>query len=415
MTAKEQLINPARQAVTPKKIVVVGTGYVGLPAALLLARAGHQVVGVDINENIVSAINDGVMHIDEEELQTIMDQPQVRANISAQTHPTEGDVFIIAVPTPLDPRKKVAVLDMVIDATRSLLPYLRPGNLVILESTVPPLTCREVMTPILEESGLKVGENLYLAHCPERILPGDIFYEIVHNDRIIGAADPVSRRLASEVYESFVVGQLFQTDDVTAELAKLMENTFRDVNIALANEFDAVSDTLGIDSREAIRLANQHPRVNIMRPGIGVGGHCIPLDPWFIKEVDPANSRLIFTARVINDERPARIATKIRKAVAHLSAPRIVAVGAAYKPNTVDTRESPALHIVELLQADGYHTTYYDPLVDGMNWEGALADACADADCLVVLVPHTVVMDELNTHRAAIEAAMRTPLILTFG
>lgn len=401
----------------PQTIVVLGTGYVGLPAALLLARAGHTVIGVDINENIVRAINEGVLHIKEDKLQAIMNEPAVRANLRAQSAPTEADIFLIAVPTPVDHRKKVAEMKYVRAAAESIVPHLRPGNLIILESTVPPLTCRDFMTPILEKSGLKVGRNLYLAHCPERILPGDVFYEIVHNDRIIGAADATGRELAAAMYASFVEGNLYQTDDVTAELCKLMENTYRDVNIALANEFAAVAEGLGIDPVEAIELANKHPRVRILRPGIGVGGHCIPLDPWFIKEVDPQNSRLIFTSRLINDEMPGRIAGKIRKTVRDLPDPRIVCLGAAYKANTEDPRESPALEIVRVLRDDGYHVAHYDPLVSGYQYpEGqSLADVCRGADMLAVLVKHTAVLDDLAAHRAAIEAALRTPRITVFG
>jgi UDP-N-acetyl-D-mannosaminuronic acid dehydrogenase len=197
---------------------------------------------------------------------------------------------------------------------------------------------------------------------------------------------------------------------VTAELVKLMENTYRDVNVALANEFNAVADTLGIDGREAIQLANKHPRVDILMPGIGVGGHCIPIDPWFIKEVDPSNSRLIFTSRLINDEMPARIAARIRQAVRDVGSPRIVAVGAAYKPNTEDMRESPALEIVDALRQDGYQVAYYDPLVDGMGYD-SLVEVCRDADLLAILVPHDVVKEELERERQAIEGVMRTPLI----
>ncbi len=396
-------------------IVVIGTGYVGLPAALLLARAGHAVIGVDINENIVRAINEGVLHIKEDELQAIMNEPEVRANLRAQTKPAEADSFLIAVPTPVDHRKKVAEMKYVREATESIVPYLKPGNLIILESTVPPLTCRDFMTPILEKSGLKVGENLYLAHCPERILPGDVFYEIVHNDRIIGAADQKSRDLASTIYASFVKGNLYQTDDVTAELCKLMENTYRDVNIALANEFAAVAENLGIEPLEAIELANKHPRVKILKPGIGVGGHCIPLDPWFIKEVDPENSRLIFTSRIINDEMPSKVAGKIRQAVRDIASPKIVAIGAAYKANTEDIRESPAIEIVRLLRQDGYHIDHYDPLVEKMRWPGTLDQACAGADALAILIKHDVVMDELNATRPAIESALRANCILVFG
>ncbi len=397
---------------TPREIVVIGTGYVGLPAALLLARAGHSVVGVDIDDNIVRAINDGILHIKEERLQAIMDEPTVQKNLRAQSAPCAADVFLIAVPTPLDERKKAADLSMVIEAINSLFPHLVAGNLVILESTVPPLTCRETITPLLERSGLKVGETLHLAHCPERILPGDVFYEIVHNDRIIGSADEKSRAMAAEVYASFVQGELLLTDDVTAELVKLMENTYRDVNIALANELASVAHTLEIDAAEAITLANRHPRVNILKPGIGVGGHCIPIDPWFIKEIDPANSRLMFTARMINDEMPAKCAAQIRASVHAIEIPHIVAIGAAYKADTEDTRESPAIEIVRLLREDGCRVDHFDPLVEGMAFPSNLAEACAGADCLAILVQHEVVMEEIAAKRADIEQAMRTPQIL---
>lgn len=397
-----------------KTIVVVGTGYVGLPAALLLAKAGYDVVGVDINENLVRAINEGVLLIQEDDLQELMDDPQVKANLRAQSTPCEGDVFIIAVPTPLDHHKKVADMSHVDQAMEDIMPYLREGNLVIIESTIPPLTCRERITPMIEAAtDLKVGETIYLAHCPERILPGDIFHEIVHNDRIIGGIDGKTREMAAEVYETFVKGKLLLTDDVTAELVKLMENTYRDVNVALANELNAVAETLGVDGFEAIELANRHPRVDILRPGIGVGGHCIPIDPWFIKEVDPSNSRLIFTSRLINDGMPARVAGKIRRAVREVTGPKIVAIGAAYKANTEDLRESPAVEVVAHLREDGYEVAYFDPLVEKMSYE-SLEAICKGADCLVVLVPHDVVMRELREHEDKIKAAMRTPIIVTF-
>ncbi|MCX5831444.1 MAG: nucleotide sugar dehydrogenase [Deltaproteobacteria bacterium] len=396
-----------------KKIIVVGTGYVGLPAALLLARAGYDVVGVDINENIVQAINDGILHIKETDLQKIMDAPQVRQNLHAQSVPCAADVFLIAVPTPIHPHKKVAELKYVHEAVESIIPYLQPGNLVILESTVPPLTCRTVITPILEKSGLTVGKDLFLAHCPERILPGDVFYEIVHNNRIIGAADQTSREMAQDIYASFVKGELSQTDDITAEICKLMENTYRDVNIALANELAEVMEGLGINPVKAIELANKHPRVNILKPGIGVGGHCIPIDPWFIKEVDPANSRLIFTSRLINEEMPHRIAAKIRRSMRDVSNPQIVAVGASYKANTVDIRESPALKIVELLAQDGYHVDHFDPLISGMEYS-SLSKVCQGMDCLAILVEHNVVRDELKSCIEELRLCMRTPIILRF-
>lgn len=395
------------------QVVMVGTGYVGLPAALMLARAGWRVVGVDINENIVAAINEGVLHLKEAELQALLHDPTVRQNLSARHSPCPADIFIIAVPTPVQPRKKVADLSYVTSAIEALLPHLRAGNLIIIESTIPPLTCRHVVTPLLERTGLRVGADIHLAHCPERILPGDVFYEIVHNDRVIGCAEPVGREMARALYASFVKGDLYVTDDVTAELCKLCENTFRDVNIALANEFAAVAEGLGIDPLQVIRLANKHPRVNIMRPGIGVGGHCIPLDPWFIKEVDPANSRLIFTARLVNDEVPHKIAARVRQAVAHLVTPRLVAIGMSYKPDTEDTRESPATEIVHLLRADGYQVAHYDPLVVGHEYS-SLADAAAGADCLLLLVEHKVVKQAWQAEQETVRAAMRTPIVLRF-
>ncbi|MCK4788356.1 MAG: nucleotide sugar dehydrogenase, partial [Desulfobacteraceae bacterium] len=268
-----------------KKIVVIGTGYVGLPLAIMLARAGHEVIGVDIEENIVNAINEGVFHLAEEDIKRIIQEPQVGKNLRAQKTPCEADVFIISVPTPLDEKNRIADLSQVIAGIESILPCLRSGNLVIIESTVPPLTCREVIALLIGQTGLKVGEDVFLCHCPERILPGDVFKEIVHNDRVIGGLDGKAAEMAREIYASFVRGNLYLTDDVTAELVKLMENTYRDVNIALANEFAAVAEGLGVDIIRAIELANKHPRVDILRPGTGAGGHCIPVDPWFIKEV----------------------------------------------------------------------------------------------------------------------------------
>jgi len=252
-----------------KKIVVIGTGYVGLPAALMWAKSGQSVIGVDINENVVRAINEGTMLLNEAELQGLLHDPAVKANLTARTTPAAGDVFVIAVPTPVDPLKKVCDMGAVEAAIESICPHLRKGNLVLLESTVPPMTCRRVAKPVIEKlTGLRVPQDILLAHCPERILPGDIFQEIVHNDRLIGGMDERSTKAAAEVYATFVKGRLHLTDDVSAELSKLMENTYRDVNIALANEFAQICESLGADAREVIGFANKHPRVNILAPGI---------------------------------------------------------------------------------------------------------------------------------------------------
>ncbi len=396
-----------------KKVVVLGTGYVGLPVAIMLANAGHKVVGVDIDKNIVEAINLAEMHIDEEELQCLMRQDTVRKNLKAQNQPCKADVFIIAVPTPLDKRKKVADLNFVIDAITSILPYIEQNNLIIIESTIPPLTCREIIKPMIEDVGFVVGTDVLLAHCPERILPGNIFHEIIHNDRIIGGINEKSSYAAKELYSSFVKGNLYLTDDVTAELCKLMENTYRDVNIALANEFAAVGETLGIDIKEAIEFANKHPRVNILTPGIGVGGHCIPIDPWFIKEVDPENCTLIFTARKINEQMPAKTASKIRRAVKDIPDPKIVALGAAYKPNTYDLRESPALEVVKLLSEDGYNIKLFDPLAEEYNYS-SIKTIAKGIDCIAVLVEHDVIMKELLKEENTVKSLMRNPIIMRF-
>lgn len=379
-----------------KKIVVIGTGYVGLPAALMWARAGHPVVGVDIRENLVRAINDRTLLVNEQELNDLLADPAVRNNLVAQTSPCEGDVFVIAVPTPVDSLKKVADLAFVKSAVESIAPFLRPGNLVLLESTVPPLTTRDFVKPMIEAlTPHGVPRDILLAHCPERILPGNIFREIVENDRLIGGVDAASTRAAKEIYAAFVTGELVETDDLSAELAKLMENTFRDVNIALANEFSLICEDVGVDVRKVIGFANRHPRVKILAPGIGVGGHCIPVDPWFLKEIAPYNSRLISTARTINDEMPGRTAAKIRQAVRALDKPKIVAFGATYKKNCEDVRESPAVEVVHLLQRDGYDVKHVDPMVPGMEC-GDVDALLKDCDLAVVLVAHDAVTEELR-------------------
>lgn len=395
-----------------KKVVVIGTGYVGLPAALMWAKSGWEVVGVDINENIVRAINEKTLLLNEQELNELLADRDVQKNLIAQTVPCPGDVFVIAVPTPVHPLKKVADLAYVRAALISIAPHLAKGNLVIIESTIPPLTTRDFASPLLEElTGLRVPEDILLAHCPERILPGDIFHEIVHNDRLIGGINEASAKASVEAYQVFVKGALIETDDLSAELSKLFENTYRDVNIALANEFSLLCEDLGADVHNVIGFANRHPRVNILNPGIGVGGHCIPVDPWFLKEVAPYNARIITTARLINDEMPKRMAEKIRKAVSDIDNPQILALGATYKRNCEDMRESPAVEIVHLLKTEGYNIKQLDPLVDGMGYT-SLESAASGADLIVVLVQHDQVKQELEQKEKIIFNAMRTPRVL---
>lgn len=389
----------------------MGTGYVGLPAAILLARAGHRVLGVDTNPKVVESINAGRLHIDESDLQAILESREVRENLRASLTVERADAYVIAVPTPLEHPRKTGDLSMVRAACESIVPHLEKGALVVLESTVPPLTCRSLIIPILERSGLKVGKELLLAHCPERILPGNVLHEIVHNDRVIGGFDEASVEAAAAIYASFVKGELIRTDDVTAELCKLMENTYRDVNIALANELATVASTLGVGIHRAIEVANRHPRVNLLKPGIGVGGHCIPIDPWFIAEVAPEACTIIPAARHINDAQPERIAKLIRRAVADVVDPRILCIGATYKADTYDLRESPALEVVELLHEDGYDTRLVDPITKEHPCSD-LATAAEGCDLVVVLVPHKSVMADLGKRHAAVTRAMRRPMIV---
>ena len=374
------------------KYCVVGLGYVGLPCAVMLANAGCKVLGYDISKEVVDRVTAGAVYA-EPELQALLLSPNALQNLHASVEISGADVFIIAVPTPLDHRKKTADLDALVRAVRSVASVLKKGDLVIVESTVPPLTMRKIVAPILEQTGLTVGDDVLLAHCPERLLPGNIIYEIIHNNRVIGGINQMSAERAAEVYRLFVKGEISLTDDVTAELCKLMENTYRDVNIALANELSEVCKDIGVDVDEAINLANLHPRVNLLKPGIGVGGHCLPIDPWFIHEVSPYNSTVIEAARHINDDRPAKIAAEIRRVVADDLTQGILLLGKTYKAGTNDTRESPAIRIYELLKRDGYNVMAYDSEVDRVD---SLEELIRQCSCLFVLVPHPRMMLELD-------------------
>jgi len=397
-----------------EKIVILGTGYVGFPLAVIMARSGFKVVGVDIRKEVVRGINSGDLPIREKEIEAIFKEPAVRMNLVASEVVEDGDVYVISVPTPLEKRRKVADLSAVTAATESIASHLKKGNLVILESTVPPLTCRELITPIIQRrTGLQVNEDVGLVHCPERILPGNVFEEIVKNDRVIGSLSEEARKRAKSIYATFVKGKIFLTDDVTAELVKIMENTYRDVNIALANEFAMIAETLGVDASRTIEIANNHPRVEILRPGIGVGGHCIPVDPWFLTEVDPAHTELVAAARRINDQMPLRTTEKLREIVADLPDPNIVIIGMAYKADCEDVRESPAIKIGNLLRRDGYRVRQYDPLVKGHGY-GSLSEVAQGADLLAILVPHHMVMEELRAHENKTKERMRNPRIVIF-
>jgi len=380
-----------------EEVVVIGTGFIGLPLALLLAYNETDVVGVDIDENLVEAINDGTLNLDEAVLQRILDHETTDAHLEASTEPREADAFVISVPTPIEDPQKSPDLSHIEEAIDSVLPYLEPGDLLNVESTIPPLTCENRIVPKLDDAGLTPGEDVQLAHSPERILPGNVFTEIRQNDRIIGGIDDRSRRRAAALYEPFLQGEVYYTDLRSAELCKLMENTFRDVNVALANEFALIGDELGVDMVDVIELANNHTRVDILHPGIGVGGHCLPVDPWFLNEVDPEHTNLITTARRINDMMPAVAAKKIRRAVSDYTDPTILTLGLAYKPETQDARRSPAMDVVEELRLDGYDVRPYDRLIDGYRYDSLekLLDT-ERPDVVVTLVEHETTMAEVN-------------------
>lgn len=395
------------------QVALIGLGYVGLPAALMFARSGLKTIGVDIDPKLLAQLRGGVCPLAEKDLIEVFNDGATKENFSVREKPPVAETYVIAVPTPLDPRRKIADLRAVASACESLVPVLRRGALVIVESTIPPLTCREVVAPILERSGLKTGSDILVAHCPERLFPGNVVEEIIHNSRIVGGCNGAATQRAAELYRRFVKGEVMLTDDVTAEFCKLSENAYRDVNIALANELAVVAEKLGIKIGEAIDMANRHPRVNILKPGIGVGGHCIPIDPWFIAEVAPDEAILIATARRINDRQPDRVAARIRQAVAHLADPVLAVYGVTYKPDVNDQRESPAWHVVEILRRDGYRVEVYDPVAD-LRPGGDLFSFLSGKDALAVLVEHAEIVELLAREPDRLRSSLAHPVVLRF-
>ncbi len=410
---EELLAGLASKATTYRKVCVLGMGYVGLPTALLFARHDFQVHGVDINPTVLENLEGTRIPDLYPELAVWWQSVQGKENFSFSNQPEPSDVFLITVPTPVHPTTKTCDLTAVRSATETLLPVLKPGNLVILESTVPPGTTRNVLKPMIESTGLEVGKDIHLCFSPERILPGNTTEELVHNHRVLGGLTVESALLAKTILRQVILGEIYVTDDKTAEFCKLAENTYRDVNIALANELSVLADTHGIDIKEARHLINMHPRVNLLKPGIGVGGHCIAVDPWFFVEVSPNKTELIATSRRVNDKMPAYCAEKIMKDLAGIQNPRICAVGLTYKPDVGDTRESPALKIVDILREHGYEVVTYDPTLEEYQ-NTTLYDAAAGADYLAVLVNHSVVLAELSLNQPRIESRMRTPKIRVF-
>ena len=371
---------------------VLGLGYVGLPTAAVLATVGRRVAGVDLRRDILDTINAGRIHIVEPELDALVRAAVAAGTLRAVAEPAPAATFLICVPTPITPDHSPD-LRHVEAAAHALVPALRPGCLVVLESTVPPGTLRELVAPIIASSGLVPGRDVFLAHAPERVLPGAVLREVVENERIVGGLTDACTLRCAEFYESFARGTVHRSSAEVAELSKLAENAFRDVNIAFANELANVCARLGLDVWEVIRLANRHPRVQILRPGPGVGGHCIAVDPWFIAAAAPQDTPLIQAARQVNDQRPERVLAQVRHLAARLRRPKVACLGLTYKPDIDDLRESPALHIARALAADPeLELSLVEPHLQRSPIAEAplvsLTQALADADILVILVAH---------------------------
>jgi UDP-N-acetyl-D-mannosaminuronic acid dehydrogenase len=386
-------------------------GYIGLPTASTFATHGLRVVGVDINPEIVEKLNQGEVHLFEPGLRTLVQAAVQSRNLVVRSQPEPADAFIIAVPTPFKEDKR-ADLDFVTAAAEAIVPHLKSGNLVILESTSPPRTTVDVVAPILEKSGLKAGNDFDLAYSPERVLPGQILRELIENARVIGGITPASAQAGKDLYGTFVTGDIIMTDATTAEMVKLMENTYRDINIAAANEFARLADQFQVDIWEAIALANRHPRVKILNPGPGVGGHCISVDPWFLVEAAPENAQLILGARRVNDEQPAYVVDFLRRKTGTLKDKRVAALGLAYKADVDDLRESPAISTVELLRDAGAQVITYEPFktdftVEGVPAAANLEEALKEADLILLLVGHSqfkaLVPQEVKAMTAAAE------------
>ncbi|OOF19774.1 UDP-N-acetyl-D-mannosamine dehydrogenase [Salinivibrio sp. IB574] len=371
---------------------MVGLGYIGLPSAALLASRGYQVHGVDVSSEVVDTISQGKIHIVEPELDSFVRSAVNSGQLTASLKPEPADIFILAVPTPFH-EGYVPNIDYVLDATRSIAPVVKAGDLVILESTSPVGTTEKV-ADVLREAGVDI-EAVHIAHCPERVLPGHIMRELVENDRIVGGITPVASEKVAEFYRTFVNGEVLVTTARTAEMAKLTENSFRDVNIAFANELSLLCDKFSIDVWELIRLANRHPRVDILQPGTGVGGHCIAVDPWFIVHEGGEDAQLIRTGREVNIRKTEWVVEKVQTEVARFKAengraPQVACMGLAFKPNIDDLRESPALWVFQQLVATNIQPLAVEPNLEThanislTSWQ----EAADKADLVVFLVAH---------------------------
>ncbi|MCK4520282.1 nucleotide sugar dehydrogenase [Candidatus Parcubacteria bacterium] len=367
-----------------KTICVLGLGYIGLPTALFLAKAGYKVIGVDSNKNKIDDLIKRKFPFQEAGFPKLF--KEAIKNLSFSLVPEKADVFIISVPTPITKNRKPD-LRFVKQAAEDINKILNDKNLIIIESTIPPGTAKEIVLPIFKKR--HKNYRIYLSHAPERAIPGKTLKEMVEDDRVIGGIDKKSSNLTKEIYSSFVKGKIYLTDTTTAEFVKIIENTYRDVNIAFANELAKLCDKIKINVWEAIKLANLHPRVNINLPGPGVGGHCLAIDPWFLVRKDDNGTQAIKLARTINDSMPDYVINLISKTVKNIKKPTITILGAAYKANIDDWRETPALKIIKLAKKKGWQVKIHDPYIKNFPYKLLnIKEALKNSDCAVLVTNH---------------------------
>ncbi|AOY18550.1 UDP-N-acetyl-D-mannosamine dehydrogenase [Bacillus sp. ABP14] len=392
------------------KICVVGLGYIGLPTAAMFAKHGAEVVGVDINQHVVEKLNEGEIHIEEPGLREVVQETVREGKLTASLEVVEADVFIIAVPTPnKDDEYKSCDLTGVLTAIKEVIPNVKEGNIIIIESTIAPRSVEDFVKPLIEAAGFVVGKDVFLVHCPERVLPGKIMDEIIFNNRIVGGVTPTCSEMAAQVYSLFVKGEIIQTDAKTAEMSKLMENTFRDVNIALSNELAKICKELKINVLDVIEMANKHPRVNLHQPGPGVGGHCLAVDPHFIVAKTPEIANIIQMSRDVNISMPLYVCENIEQLLQGIDSPKIAVFGITYKGNTDDMRESPALEIIDQLYQKGYNVTIHDPYVKSELFNLKTAEEAVEgADLILVLADHN---EFKNIDYSQFVSKMRQPIL----
>lgn len=372
------------------KLCTIGLGYIGLPTSIMFAKHGVHVIGVDIKKEIVDTLNRGKIHLEEPGLQHALEEVISIGTFRASYEPEKADTFIISVPTPNHhDLYKSCDLTYVLSALNAILPYIESGNTIIVESTIAPRSMDDFIKPVVEEAGFVIGRDIFLVHCPERVLPGQILQELVFNNRIVGGITAACTEAGVNVYNTFVQGEIIRTDAKTAEMSKLMENTFRDVNIALANELAKVCNELEINALEVIKMANKHPRVNLHSPGPGVGGHCLAVDPHFIVSKAPQTAKLIYLSRSINTTMPQYVVENITKLMKNARGKIVTVFGLTYKGNVDDIRESPAVEIYDRLKLQNdFEVRAYDPHVKASWVMQNLHEAVKDSDLIVILSDH---------------------------